>query len=82
MKVYDTPRSGDVWRDRDKRMLSGNRRVVVSHIAPAPNDVGAMVPTWVFYQAARRDGLGFGSVLRSRLDRFQRRFELVERVKA
>ena len=70
--------TGQIWRDRDKRMMSGNRRVCVSHVEMGKGDVGQLVPMWVFY----RDAIGLdndptGPMHRSRLDRFQRAFDFV-----
>jgi hypothetical protein len=65
---------GDIWVDRDKRMLSGNRRVrVVSVTRESSGTVD------VRYQQIIGVGeyiKAFDPVYRSRYERFQRAFDL------
>jgi hypothetical protein len=63
---------GQVWRDRDARMLSGNRRVKVTKCVRDGDKVT------VFYRSAVGDnGVPFGAEYKSRYDRFQRAFDIV-----
>ena len=65
--------AGQVWRDRDKRMLSGNRRVLVMRV------VGNGDVAHVYYRSAvgiANDPMG--SEYRSVYERFQRGFDLVK----
>jgi hypothetical protein len=78
-RTYDDPRPGQIWRDLDPRMLSGNRRVRVTETyrdGAGPNDVH------VKYRAVTWHGDMIGRELRSRWDRFQRAFALVRSVDA
>ena len=70
-KQYPDVRLGQTWRDRDKRMASGNRRVRVMRI------VGEGPPATVYYQQVVGNGNLLGSGFRSRYARFQRAFELI-----
>jgi len=70
-KQYPDVRLGQTWRDRDKRMASGNRRVRVVGIAGAGGDAT------VGYQIVDARNLSLGRCYRSRYDRFQRAFELI-----
>lgn len=61
---------GQIWRDRDKRMSSGNRCVKVLRLEPREAvNIGAMV--------VYRSLTGFGPELKSMRPRFQRAFDLV-----
>ena len=68
-KTYPDVKVGQVWRDRDPRMRSGSRFVRVESVAGV----------FAYY---RTTGWPMGrlasSLYRSRVDRFQRAFELVE----
>lgn len=59
---------GEIWRDRDPRMWSGNRRVVVVCITD----------THVYYRQVVGDGnAATGREFRSKRDRFPRAFDLI-----
>jgi hypothetical protein len=75
MKTYPDVRTGQVWRDRDRRMLSGNRRVRVIETCrdgAGPKDVH------VKYRAVFPNGEMHGPTFQSQWHRFQRAFVLVE----
>jgi hypothetical protein len=63
--------AGDIWRDRDRRMMSGNRLVRVTSVLR--DDKG----TTVFYRnfAGNQE---WGTTLKSRYERFQRAFDPVK----
>lgn len=66
--------SGQVWRDRDPRMYSGNRRVLV---------ISAYPSGFVQYQQVdTRHTKVFDRIFRSSYPRFQRAFEFVGRDEA
>lgn len=72
-RVLSVPKPGQTWRDRDKRMSSGNRRVrVTATIIDGPKGV------WVFYRGIFSNGEMHGQLFKSRWDRFQRAFDLIE----
>ncbi len=71
-RILDDVHGGDVWRDRDKRMLSGNRRVKVDRVV---RDGDAVT---VYYRSAvGQANEPMGSYFKSRYDRFQRAFNRV-----
>lgn len=60
---------GQMWRDRDPRMLSGNRRVRIIDAEPLGH---------VVYRAVDYHGTPHGPTFRSQYQRFQRAFEVLE----
>jgi hypothetical protein len=74
-RVLNDVHAGQVWRDRDKRMLSGNRRVKVDLVRRDGDKV-----TVIYRPVVGENNCvfpGFGPY-RSRYDRFQRAFDLVQ----
>jgi hypothetical protein len=72
-RFYPDVRPGQLWRDRDRRMMSGNRKV---RVVKTERD-GERVS--VYY----REDYGTGMVsreFRSAYDRFQRSFDLIQGV--
>lgn len=73
-KVRDDVHPGQLWRDRDKRMLSGNRRVrVISTTRDGDHAYVTYSP--VFGENNRM--MEFERVFKSRYERFQRAFDLI-----
>lgn len=70
-KTRDDVHAGQIWKDRDKRMLSGNRCVRVLYTAQDGQHVV------VKYRASLPSGEVVGPVLTSKRARFQRAFDLV-----
>jgi hypothetical protein len=70
--------AGQIWRDRDKRMLSGNRRVHVESVVRDCDPRSLAPRVTVNYRAVSWNGAPLGPSLKSRYDRFQRAFDLVE----
>ena len=65
--------AGDVWRDRDRRMMSGNRRVKVTRTALIDGTA------YVFYRSVvGANNREIGTEFRSRYERFQRAFDKAE----
>ncbi len=71
---------GQIWRDRDKRMSSGNRRVRVVRVEGFRDTqkAGASITDGVFYHVIGSRDQQIGTVRRSRLERFQKAFDLVD----
>jgi hypothetical protein len=65
---------GDVWRDRDPRMWSGNRRVRVTGVRSQV--LGESVVT--YKQVVGANNAPTGREFTSRYGRFQRAFEPIE----
>lgn len=63
---------GQIWRDRDRRMASGNRRVRV--MSTIREDTGKC---FVTYRQIGSDDCVFDQVFRSCYERFQRAFDLL-----
>jgi hypothetical protein len=66
--------AGQIWRDRDKRSLSGNRLVKVTRTERDGDRVS------VYYVDCTSYGRIFDREYRSRYDRFPRAFSLVRDV--
>ena len=64
-----------VWRDRDKRSMNGNRHVKVLGIEHG------LVRITVVYVAVSPNGRQWPPAFRSRYDRFQKRFELTDQTR-
>jgi hypothetical protein len=72
IRVLNPVHAGQVWRDRDKRMLSGNRKVYIDRI------VGDGDQVMVYYRPADWHHQPIGKQMyKSRYERFQRAFDLV-----
>ena len=67
-RKLDDVRPGQIWRDRDKRMHGGSRRVKI--VTADLFGVTYRVWTWT--------GTEMGVLCRSRYERFRRAFDLVE----
>ncbi len=70
MKEWPVPKVGEIWRDRDKRMWSGNRRVRIHLVFD-----GAVT----YQQVIGANNENTSRLFRSQLARFSRAFEQVER---
>lgn len=69
-RILSDVHPGQIWRDRDKRMSSGNRRVRVITVS------GPLTPT-VAYRVVGFSGQDLGQMHKSRYERFQRAFDLI-----
>ena len=78
-RTYPDVRPGQVWRDRDPRMLSGNRRV---RVVETMRDGDGPKAVWVFYRGVFPNGEMHGPKFKSQWHRFQRAFDLVTEVAA
>lgn len=67
-KERPTPLVGQIWRDRDKRMCSGNRRVKVTAVFNG---------SVLYQQVVGEHDDEIERVFRAKVDRFQRAFDLL-----